>query len=143
MIAECGPGVLSAESTAALQDWYDMVDERRQLLGQRRSHDGESVDGACVLPSDHVCGELLRCSDEMALPRATGHVLSDVAQGSVGPGTRGREEVLSARRRSRLLGPEPGGQRSVGVETARVGARPYTTRSARGTLDSAGPPSDS
>jgi hypothetical protein len=41
-----------------------MIHERGQLAGQSRLHEGESVDGASVLPSDHTCGELLGCPDE-------------------------------------------------------------------------------
>jgi hypothetical protein len=37
-------GVFGAEPTTALQDWHDVIDERRQLVGQCRAHDGEAVD---------------------------------------------------------------------------------------------------
>ena len=68
MIAQRGPGVLSAESATALQDGHDMIDERRELVRQCRSHERESVDSTCVLPSDHMIGQLLGSADEMRRP---------------------------------------------------------------------------
>jgi hypothetical protein len=77
MIAQRSPAVLGTKSSPALQDWHDMVDKPRQLVRQRRSHEGESVDGAGVLPSDHVIGELLGCSDEVRLACAFAQPLCD------------------------------------------------------------------
>jgi len=62
---------------------------------------GLAVDRAGVLPSDHAFGELLGCPDEMKLTCETSEILGDLAQGSVGPGTRGREQLLCATRRCR------------------------------------------
>lgn len=48
MIAQYGPSVLGAESSAALQDGHDVIDKRRELVRQCRTHDGEPVDRARV-----------------------------------------------------------------------------------------------
>ena len=42
-----------------------MVDERGQLIGQRRAHDGEAIDCAGILPGDDVVGQLLGRADEL------------------------------------------------------------------------------
>ena len=78
MIAQRMAGVLGAETAAALQDRHDMIDERLELMRQCRSHKRESVDGTCVLPSDHMSGQLLGRADEIHPPRATGHLLGDL-----------------------------------------------------------------
>jgi hypothetical protein len=70
VIAQRVSGVLSAVVATALQDRYDVIDECRQLVGQCRSHDGESVDGARVLPGDDVVNELFGRSNEMLLSGA-------------------------------------------------------------------------
>ena len=78
VIAQCLAGVLGAESATALQDRHDMIDERRKFMRQCRSHKRESVDGTCVLPSDHMSGQLLGRADEMHRACATGHLLGDL-----------------------------------------------------------------
>jgi hypothetical protein len=78
MIAQRMAGVLGAKSATALQDGHHMIDERRELMRQCRSHQRESVDGTCVLPSDHMSGQLLGRADEMHPPGATGHLLGDL-----------------------------------------------------------------
>ncbi|OBK95010.1 hypothetical protein A5646_26530 [Mycobacterium sp. 1245499.0] len=64
VIAQCGPGALGTDSVPPLQDRHDLVDERRNLLRQRRSHARELVGRACVLPRDDMIGEPLRRADE-------------------------------------------------------------------------------
>src|ERR1700739_600498 len=78
MIAQRVPAVLGAVSATALQDGHDMIDERRELMRQCRPHKCESVDGPCVLPSDHMCGQLLGRADEMHPPGATAHLAGDL-----------------------------------------------------------------
>ena len=122
VVAQRLAGVLGAEPAAALQDRHDVVDERGQLIRQRRSHDGESVDCARVLPGRHVIGELLGCAHEVGLPGAAGHVLGDLPQRGVRPGPCGGVEQLRAARRRRLIGPQLSGQGRVRVEG--VGIQP-------------------
>src|SRR6202000_2912144 len=105
MVSQGAARVLGAKSSSALQDWHDVVDKRRQLVGECRSHNGESVDGTCVLPTDHVIGKLLRRPDEVTLTRAPAHPLGNLTQRRVGLCPGGREELICPSRR-RLLGPE-------------------------------------
>ena len=80
MVAQCFTGVLGTESPAALQDRHDLIDERRKFMWQCRSHERESVDRTCILPSDHMSGQLLGCADEMHPPCATACLLGDFTQ---------------------------------------------------------------
>lgn len=82
-----------------------MVDEGRQLAGQCRSRDGESVNSARVLPVDHVSGELLGCADEMHLPRATSNPLRDLAQRGIRVCACGSEQLFRATGHRGLAGP--------------------------------------
>jgi len=61
-----------------------------------------------------VIGELLGCSDEVSLSRASAHPLGDPTQRGVRLRPRGREELIGLSRRW-LLSPEMGWQRSVWV----------------------------
>lgn len=79
VIAQCLAGVLDAESATTLQDRHDMIDERRKFMRQCRSHERESVDRTCILPSDHMSGQLLGCANEMRTPGASARRPGDLA----------------------------------------------------------------
>jgi hypothetical protein len=79
MVAQRLTGVLGTESAAALQDRYDMIDERREFMRQRRSHEREAVDRTSVLPSNDMVGELFRGADEVGRAGTATRRLGDLA----------------------------------------------------------------
>jgi hypothetical protein len=78
MVAQCLTGVVGAESTAALEDWHDMIDKCGKFMRQRRSHEREAVDRTCVLPSNDMVGELLRGADEVGRSSTATRRLGDL-----------------------------------------------------------------
>ena len=96
-----------------------MVDEGGQFVRERRSHDGESVGAAGILPGDHVVGQLFGRADKVCLGCATADLRSDLTQCGPGLGLGGRQQLFGALITD-LRGGQLGGQWCVRIERVRV-----------------------